>query len=315
MSKTTMSIKLLKIYNTGRKYKRSELAEYLETNARNIVEYNKELISAGYDIKSVSGVNGGYYLDRSNLLPVLKLTDNERDVLRRTINYLNARSDYLDKKEYDVIMGKIFSNIETYFGFEDILVFDRYPLNIKEEDLKYRYNIIEDAIKCSKKVKISYFSSKERDAEYVICPYIVYIYNNCWYTLAYVEEFEKVSYFKLNRIKSLHILSQCFLRPRDFSRETYFDKFGMVGKDTKTYKVKLKLVDVKKVVLDERIHGYNQVVTQVGENELLFEADMLHKSQIVQFVLGFGNKATVLEPNWLKEKVIFEVQGMVKNYE
>ena len=43
MSKTSNSIKMLQILNSGRLYKISELADILDTNPRNIIEYKKEI--------------------------------------------------------------------------------------------------------------------------------------------------------------------------------------------------------------------------------------------------------------------------------
>ena len=59
MSKTLMCIKMLELLNTGRVFKATELANLLETNVRNIIEYKKELEEAGYYISSVLGRYGG----------------------------------------------------------------------------------------------------------------------------------------------------------------------------------------------------------------------------------------------------------------
>ena len=44
-----------------------ELAKELETNPRNIREFKKELVTAGYNIQEVKGRYGGYYLDEDCL--------------------------------------------------------------------------------------------------------------------------------------------------------------------------------------------------------------------------------------------------------
>ena len=74
MGKAAMCIKMLQAMNTGRIYKISELAEILETNPRNIIEYKKELEEAGYYIISVPGKYGGYKLDKSTIIPSLHIT-------------------------------------------------------------------------------------------------------------------------------------------------------------------------------------------------------------------------------------------------
>ena len=65
MGKSAMCIQMLQILNSGRVYKASELADLLETNPRNIIEYKKELEEAGYYIISIPGKFGGYQLDKT----------------------------------------------------------------------------------------------------------------------------------------------------------------------------------------------------------------------------------------------------------
>ena len=55
MGKAGMCIAMLQILNTGKVYKVSELAELLETNPRNIIEYKKELEEFGYYIENIPG--------------------------------------------------------------------------------------------------------------------------------------------------------------------------------------------------------------------------------------------------------------------
>lgn len=70
MSKTNKCIQMLQLLNTGCVYKISELADRLETNPRNILEYKKELEDSGYNIVSIPGRYGGYRLDNVGIFLV-----------------------------------------------------------------------------------------------------------------------------------------------------------------------------------------------------------------------------------------------------
>ena len=70
MSKASLCIQMLRLLNTGKIFKASELADRLETNTRNIFEYKTELEDAGYLIESIPGRYGGYRLVKSGLFPV-----------------------------------------------------------------------------------------------------------------------------------------------------------------------------------------------------------------------------------------------------
>ena len=69
MGKAGMCIAMLQILNTGKVYKVSELAELLETNPRNIIEYKKELEEFGYYIENIPGRYGGYRLENTVFSP------------------------------------------------------------------------------------------------------------------------------------------------------------------------------------------------------------------------------------------------------
>lgn len=112
MGKAAMCIKMLEILNTGRVYKVSELADFLETNPRNIVEYKKELEECGYYIDSIPGRYGGYQLNQVNLLPALKLSKLEKEALNNSMNCLLSKNDFLDKEKYLDCISKVYSSIK-----------------------------------------------------------------------------------------------------------------------------------------------------------------------------------------------------------
>ena len=79
MNRSALVIKMLNyLYANGRKkpVSREDLAEVLETNVRNIVEFKKELEVAGYLIESVRGKDGGYILNEKGVFKSDYLQDN-----------------------------------------------------------------------------------------------------------------------------------------------------------------------------------------------------------------------------------------------
>lgn len=59
MGKAAMCLKMLQLLNSGAVYKAPEIAAFLETNTRNVIEYKKELEEIGYFINSIPGRYGG----------------------------------------------------------------------------------------------------------------------------------------------------------------------------------------------------------------------------------------------------------------
>ena len=100
MGKSSLCLQMLQLLNTGRIYKCSELADILETNSRNIIEYKKELEEAGYYITSIPGKYGGYKLEKTGLIPSIKLLDSESKSIAEAYDYVLKKKDFIFKKEF-----------------------------------------------------------------------------------------------------------------------------------------------------------------------------------------------------------------------
>ena len=113
MNRAAACIKLIQILSVRNEYvSTEELADILETNPRNIREYIKELEVAGYTLESMKGVYGGYRLDKSCLLPAVKLTNEDKKVLASGVEYLLQKKEFLNYSEFEAILGRILASVE-----------------------------------------------------------------------------------------------------------------------------------------------------------------------------------------------------------
>lgn len=309
--KVAQAIKMINYLASVKKATREELANVLETNVRNITEYRKELINAGYDIGYQNGVGGGYYLDGDNILPNPRLKESEKKALLEASSYLNARYDFLNKEEFNLALGKVLNSCYVNKDIDSPMIIDRFPLVMKEDEIKYRYNIISDALASKRKIKISYMSSKNRVSEHILHPYKIYMYNLAWFVLAFNETIHDVGYFKLNRIEKIELLNDKYTISKTFNESNYLDQYGM--KNNGEYiSVSIKLKAPYAALVKERIYGKNQQIISVDDNTTILKCDMQNLASIVSFVLGFGSKAEVLEPLELKEALRNELKRMVE---
>ena len=100
MNRSSLCIKMLQILNAHDFVTTKELAERLETNPRNIIEFKKELEVAGYVIESVKGRYGGYRLVDKAELPTIRLSEGEKQAMNDAYSYLRNHSDFLNISEY-----------------------------------------------------------------------------------------------------------------------------------------------------------------------------------------------------------------------
>ncbi|MDE6408231.1 MAG: WYL domain-containing protein [Anaeroplasmataceae bacterium] len=308
MNKTMLCIEILQLLSAKNIMSKNEIAEVLEINPRNVIEYIKTLQNCGYDIESVRGVYGGYHLNKDSLLPAVKLNQKEVDLLKSSVAFLERQSDYLEYKEYLKTISKVLStNMESFST--DIKIIDRYPLTMAKEELLKRYTAFTEAISARKKCEIKYLSSKNKESTHIIHPYQVFVFNGSWLVLAWNETVNEFGYFKLNRMQDIHVLPSKFTILRTYQSSDYIDQYGM-KQNGEYYDIKLELTDLY-TVISERIYGKNQRITKIDEHKTILECSMQNKNIIQSFVLGFGSKAKVLEPEWLKSQIELEAKRIL----
>lgn len=304
-----LCIQLLELLSAKDIMSKNELAELLEVNPRNIIEYIKTLQDSGYDIQSVRGIYGGYHLNRDSILPAIRLTQKEADLLKSSCSYLENKADFLEYKAYLKAISKVLScNIDSYAN--EVKIIDRYPLAMPKSELLERYTKFNEAMTSSKKCRIWYLSTKDKLSEHVIHPYRVFVFNGAWMVLAWNETVHDFGYFKLNRMQKIEILPEKFTILKTYHASEYIDNFGM-RQNGEYYDIQLELTDLY-TVISERIYGKNQKITRIDEHRTLLECSMQNKAMIKTFVLGFGSKAKVLKPLWLREEIKEEAMKLLQ---
>lgn len=311
MGKASMCIQLLELLNTGRIYKINELADILETNPRNIIEYKKELEEAGYYINSIPGRYGGYRLNKNVVIPSLRLLPEEKESIIDGFNLLMSESGFLKKDVYSRAFGKISSSIELPDKERGLLSADAYKLFMTEAELKERYSLVEQAIKNKNVIEIEYESIKNGLKKHVLHPYRLVIYNHAWFFLAFNPEVGEIWYFKLNRIAKINILSATFKVWKGFKYEDYFDGDGFKKTNEEYMHVVLKAEGIRKQLLKERLYGKNQRITENDDGSVIIEMDMQNEQQIISFVLSCGSNVKVLEP----AKLIYGIKNELAKIE
>lgn len=314
MGKAAMCIQMLQILNTGRVYKISELAEMLETNPRNIVEYKKELEECGYYIDTIPGRYGGYKLDQTILMPSIKLVPSEKELVLEAIDYIASKKDFVKKNGLIEVFGKISSSIQLPESVNNLKVVDHYQLSMNEKDIQERYTFIEEMIKTKNVIEIEYHSIKNGIKTHILHPYKLFLYNNSWFFLAWNPEAGDVWTFKINRIVSWKKHREKFKVWKYFRPENYLND-NAIKSNGEYYKVIYLAKGIRKHLASERIYGKNQIIDEIDADTVKISVEMQNMDLIVSYILGCGDDVEVLEPKWLIEKVketskkIFEKYG------
>lgn len=314
MNRAAACIKLIQILSVRNDYvSTEELADILETNPRNIREYIKELEVAGYTLESMKGLYGGYRLDKSCLLPSLKLTKDDKKVISSGLDYLLQKKEFLDYNQFQAVLGRMLASVERTNEVTPITMIDRFPLQMDKMELEKRYQVLNECIDSQIKCEITYRSASNKERIHTIHPYKLFVYNGTWFILGYNESISNFGYFKLNRIVDIYKTRSRFTILKSYNESDYLDGFGMT-KNGEYYKVKLEFTNLN-MAISERIYGRHQVVKEIDESHTLFEAEMQNKDMIASFVMSFGKNCKVIEPQWLKDKIKRHYLDAIKLYE
>jgi predicted DNA-binding transcriptional regulator YafY len=307
MGKAAMCIKMIEVLNSRDLVKVSELGEILDTNPRNVLEYKKELEEAGYFINTLAGRYGGYSLNKKQIFPSVKLSEEEKTYLLEGLNYLVARNDFLNKNGYNLAMGKVLSAIAHNEIESEITVINRFPLVMPFDELQKRYFSIKKALAGKNVLQVEYVSTKGKTKTHLLHPYKIFMYNNAWFMIAWNEKNGDIGYYKLNRINRIEILNKKFIPSKTFNENDYIDDFGM-KKNGELYNIELKITGPNANLIRERIYGKNQEIIETDDQTTIIKVDMQDKNNILSFVMGFGSSCEVVEPKWLKEMVLNELK-------
>ena len=310
MGKAGMCIAMLQILNTGKVYKVSELAELLETNPRNIIEYKKELEEFGYYIENIPGRYGGYRLENTVLLPALKFSDEEKKILLEGNNYLTNRYEFPYKKEFDLCVAKIISTISHEGLSNDILVINKYPYQMSDNDIRIRYDQIKNSIKKREIINIKYqFNDDLKEINFH--PYEIFMYDNFWYVIGWNEMINDIDYLKINRMNLISGLKKKYTKWKSYNRSDYLEPTGF--KKEQWYHLELKVDKSFIGQIKERVYGKNQEIT-FEKNKYILKVDIQNKEEIITLVLSFGNNVEVIEPTWLKDELLNTAKLYLKIY-
>lgn len=296
MSKTSLCINMLEVLNSRKVVSIKELAEILETNKRNILEYKKELEYAGYTINTVHGRYGGYSLDKTKIFPSLLLTSQEINALYSGYNYLRSQNTFFEKQNLNSAMQKICSSVVTK-NTDDILYISQNSISMNSFELQKRYNI---AKKCIEANIIFYINYKNDDgiiSEQKIYPVKLMLLNNEWSVVGYNINDYKIKKYKLHRITNIISAVEKFnpdkLRLNHMEEYLNNDELDVI----------LQITGKSKQLTEDYVFGKNQTILY-NENGSVNLSVKISKEQIKNLILSFGSDCNVVYPLWLKDEII-----------
>ncbi len=308
MHRTSNVIKMLQFLKARGISKKEEIAEYLGVNVRNISEYRKELEQAGYKITSIPGKEGGYVLEQKGLLPTIDLTDAEAMAITLVHRQYRQLSQPTLLKEFESAMQKI---LQFRHDQREFHIVEGVRYNISSKEIEDLFFIIQHAINSKVKLEIDYRTKSDSSTVRTVHPYEVFQYRSMWYVIVKSEVSGNIFVLKFNRINKIKTLNEYYDDIKPYNIDDFVNEFGPVIEEVR---VKLVLKGSAAFYAPEYVYGFNQVITNLPNDEILIEVTLASHLQAKHLALNFGAECEVIEPEWLAQQVNEEAKEVVKTY-
>jgi predicted DNA-binding transcriptional regulator YafY len=168
----------------------------------------------------------------------------------------------------------------------------------------------------SKAIHILYQSDRATEPAFRdVYPYGVIYYRGSLYLVALDPQEDKLKHYKVDRIEEVDVSTFPFRRPADFDLQSHLSGALGIFQGDGDVAVKIRFMPaVVRYVLEGRWHA-SQRLTKQRDGTLLAEFQLSCTEEIKSWVLGFGRKAVVLEPDELREEIAHELRAMCDAHE
>ena len=182
------------------------------------------------------------------------------------------------------------------------------------EHSKQTIKILMEAIGEEVRAKMQYFSvHSQQKKTYTIHPYRLLYFRGGLYLFAYVEEYEQIRTFAIERIESIEKTRDGFEKPPDFSVETYLESaFGVVKEDPFDVEIIFN-ADIAEYVRS-RVWHPSQHVREIGGGRINMKMHVGGEFELGSWILSFGPSAVVVSPERLRRRVEAELSRALDNY-
>lgn len=277
------------------------LAEHFEVSRRTINRDIEDLCKAGIPIVTRQGVNGGISIMEDYKIDKTLVNYAEmQDILAglRSLDSVNGTNRY----------GKLMEKLSA--GSSDFMVGNQSVLidlsSWYKDSLAPKIELIRTAIERSRELEFIYYSPKDESLRCIEPYYLIFQWSS-WYVWGWCRKREDFRLFKLNRMEKMRLTEQPFVKRKapmpDLSNERIFPG-GIKVKALFEPECKWRLIEE---------FGMD-CFQEMEDGRLLFQADYTDVENLLSWLLTFGDKAVLLEPLEVREKIVDIAKNTQEKY-
>ena len=282
-----------------------DLAEHFRVSRRTIFRDLRALSESGVPLTYAD--QGGYEILEGYQLPPLMLSARQAATLLVGAEFMKLQSDASLRKEADEVALKIRSvlpkQIREYIDqLNERTVLDPYWLHdhqVVDNEEGYWYDLSEAVAQHRSVIMQYYVQSRNELTKRKVDPLGLVYYTDHWNLIAYDHLRDDIRNFLLDNIRSMFVLTERFMPPEGFDLEEHLKERGESPKNVRIIIrfalpiYRLARPSIPAEIEEERQHDNAIDVTFYFEN----------LGYVARWLLRFGTKAQVLEPDELRDLV------------
>lgn len=278
----------------------SDLAAKFEVSRRTINRDIECLCQAGIPIVTLQGNKGGITISDNYKIDKTLFTYDE---LRWVLTGLLSLDSVSQDKKYQSLIEKFFPCADEFYSTNHMLI----DLSSQfKNSLAPKIENLKNAIDSRLTVNFTYYN-QNGEKQVALQPYFIVFKWSSWYVFGFEKSKEQFRLYKLNRLCGLSVTKDIFeLRdvPQDKLR---FENYFTAEIQTVIYfdkSQKFKLIEM---------YGAD-CYSVLPSGQLLFEIPFTNEDYLIEWVLSFGEKAQLIQPIDIKEKIRQRLQNALKLY-
>lgn len=287
---------ILKARGTRQPVSTALLAQALETNPRNIREFKKELVTAGFNIVEKKGPYGGYMLPEDSLFPVTRLSREEISALQEAGEFMRGHPEISFQKTFQQALDKV---LDMSTNKPPVSI--RYIQSPGSEVTNHVQAMMDqamEAIRLHRTISLCYKGSRDdQPLCFQLDPYDVIHYRNTYYLVGFshLRREYRVYRFSEKRMKSIQMEKTSFLWDSQYQLMSVISRFGIVKTDFKMVKVFVQR-DVMDRFEEYKGWGIDLCKEEEGEEGALYHFKSPDRYELYRQIFSFDGKVRLLKP-------------------
>jgi predicted DNA-binding transcriptional regulator YafY len=297
-------------------WSRRTLADYHEIGER-MIQKDLEIIRYRLGL-SLQHEDGTYYFERLPQLPVATYSFSEALALLAAARAAQAIPG-INSAELAAAIARLESLFPAGMGrlLRDAL--EKLPRRAVRAHRQEMLTLLHRALAERRQVRIRYVTASRGGEvkERVVEPYHIMPYGRSWHLIAYDHLRQEVIQFKVDRVQEAELLETTYTIPADFDIDTYLgDAWGLMrGAAREPERVVLLFEPEAGRWVAEEIWHKSQISEMLPDGRVLVKFYVGITPEMVNWLLYYGSRVQVLEPEWLREQVVEEHRRAAGIYE